>query len=96
MTEHYTVNSIWEVNSPDVEQEYKDFVLDKATNWFEITVNPHWLNIMNHKDHHPTLSVGEYKLRKKAYEKWLKRNNLEWYIEEVKEGEKLNFETLNI
>lgn len=95
MAEHFIVDSVWEIGCENVEQSYLSFMIDKAEKHFDIVVNPHYLNIMNRKDHHPNLSAQEYKSREKAWRKYLVNWNMERYIEEVLEGVKLKFETLH-
>lgn len=95
IAEHYTVNSIWEVDCEDVGAKYREYILDFAQKEAKIVINTHWLNIMNHKDHHPHLSVKEYKQKEKSWKNFLNSKPIEWYIKEHLKGTKLEFKTLN-
>jgi hypothetical protein len=87
------IHSVWEVDNLDVDNEYKRFMLKKA-NPMGITINPHWLNIMNHKDHHSDLSEKEYKMKSKAWDKVRGEWPIEKFLEEVLGGNKLEFKRL--
>ena len=54
------VKNIWNVDCEDVEQRYIEFMKEKARE-INIVINPHWLNIMNWKDHNNHLSIEEYR-----------------------------------
>lgn len=94
MAEHFIVDSVWEISSDKVEQDYQSFMRGEATG-FNIVINPHYLNIMNHKDHHPKLSAKEYKAAEKSWNKHLKKWPIERYIKEILGGVELKFETLH-
>lgn len=95
MTEHHEIDSVWEVDADDVEERYKKWMIDFATDVRKIVINPHWLNMMNHKDHHPHLSAEEYKQKEKSWEKFLNSRTIEWYIKEKLKGKRLNYKTTN-
>jgi len=90
--EGYT-DSVWEVGSEDVENKYSRFMQKKASP-MGITINPHWLNIMNHEDHHSDLSEKEYKLKSKAWDKIRREWPIERFLEEVLGGKRLEFKRL--
>ena len=60
------VKNIWSVDCEDVEQRYIEFMREKAHE-INIVINPHWLNIMNWKDHNNHLSIEEYREKTKAW-----------------------------
>lgn len=93
LSEHYVVDSVWDVPCKDVKESYNLFMRAKADE-MRIVVNEHWLNIMNRKDHHPHLSSEEYKQKEKEWNKILRRWNIKRYINDVLKGYKLEFETL--
>lgn len=96
LSEGRSINKVWQVDSNSVEEDYKAFMLQEAEKHFEIVINPHWLNIMNHKNHHPHLSSADYKSREKAWKKYLNTWPVEKYIEEILEGVQLEYKTLLI
>jgi NADH:ubiquinone oxidoreductase subunit len=87
------LHSVWEVDNLDVDNEYKRFMLKKASP-MGITINPHWLNIMNHKDHHSDLSEKEYKMKSKAWDKVRREWPIDRFLEEVLGGKKMEFKRL--
>ena len=87
------LHSVWEVDNLDVDNEYKRFMQKKA-NPMGITINPHWLDIMNHKDHHSDLSEKEYKMKSKAWDKVRREWPIERFLEEVLGGKKMEFKRL--
>lgn len=79
----------------DLEHQYKNYVKEKA-NEFKITINLHWLNIMNHENHHPHLTKTEYKKLEKTWNKFLKKNDFLTYVVENKLGEIIEYKKIII
>lgn len=94
MTEHHEVESVWEVDCEDVEKNYKAWMTEFAKDVRKITINPHWLNIMSHKEYHSNLTVDEYRQKEKSWEKFLKMRPIEWYIKNELKGKRLNYKTI--
>ena len=89
--ESTNIRNVWEVNSNNPEQDYKDFIIRFAQNNFQIEINPHWLNIMNHKDHHPNLSEAEYKEKVNQWGEFLRRWTIENYLEKILHANKIEY-----
>lgn len=86
------VQSVWDVdNGIDVEREYMVYLIALAKGEFNLTINTHWGNAMNHKDHNYHLSEEEYKKAEKEWDKMLKKKNKQWFIKEVLKGRQLKF-----
>jgi len=90
-TEGTNINNVWEVNSNNPEQDYKNFMISAAKENFQIEINPHWLNMMNHKDHHPHLSSREYLKLLSLWEKYSKLWTIETYLEKVLHANKVEY-----
>lgn len=94
MAEKYQPHMLWEVDCNDVESEYKAFMADKAEK-LKIVIHPYWLNIMNHRNHHPNLSEAGYIAVEKKWKKILKQWNIDKFISEVLKGKELKFKEVN-
>ena len=88
------INAVWDVKYEDVPKLYIDFMQKKAEKK-NIVINPHWLNIMNHKDHNSFLTETEYKDKSKEWKKELKQMNINKFISEILKGKKLKFENIH-
>jgi hypothetical protein len=88
------INNVWEVVCEDVEKIYSSFLLARAGEK-KIKINPHWGNIMNHEDHHPHLSAKEYKQKEKEWKKFLRKWNIDYFIEHGFKGQKVNFKEIH-
>ncbi len=88
------IKNVWEVSYSDVEKLFLTFICAEAEKR-EIVCNPHWKNIMNHKDHHPHLTEEEYKQKEKEWKKYLRMWNVDKYIAEILKGTKLNYEEIH-
>jgi hypothetical protein len=74
----------------DAKKEYLDFLLGEAETR-GIVINPHWRNIMNYEDHHPSFSAEKYKKEAKSWKKFLKEHNIVWFIKEKLGGKEVKF-----
>lgn len=87
------VNNIWNVDYEDVEQRYIEFMRERAHE-INIVINPHWLNIMNWKDHNNHLSIEEYREKEQQWAKIRRQWNVDKFISEVLRGRKERFRNL--
>ena len=87
------VKNIWNVDCEDVEQRYIEFMKEKAHE-INIVINPHWLNIMNWKDHNNHLSIEEYREKEQQWAKIRRQWNVDKFISEVLRGWKERFRNL--
>lgn len=87
------INNVWDCKQNNVEELYKEFMYKKA-DAIGIIVNPHWLNMMNHKDHHPQLSTEVYKMREKEWKRILRQWNIDKFIGDVLRGKKLEYKQI--
>jgi hypothetical protein len=93
-TEFRHIKNLWQLESEtDVKDLYSKFLISESLNQ-GIIINPHWYNLINHKDHHPNLTVSEYKKQDKYWRRYLKDHSLDWYIEQKLNGVKLKFKEL--
>lgn len=76
------IHNIWEIEDEDLEQQYKQFFIDRATD-FNIVINPHWGNIMNRENHNTHLTEAAYKKKEKDWNKFLKLHTFDWFIEDM-------------
>ena len=89
-SECQTIKNVWDVHYNDVEEQYISFIKEKAQE-INITINPHWLNIMNWQDYNNHISIGEYHNKEKQWNKILRQWNIDKFISEKLRGRKLNF-----
>lgn len=94
ISEHYKTHSVWEVDSLSVEEDYKSYMVGVAGENFKIVISQHWLDIGEWTLHNWHLSAAEYKKTEKAWNKYLKEHNVEWYIEEVLKGKRLEYKNI--
>ncbi len=87
------VKNLWNVDCEDVEQRYIEFMREKARE-INIVINPHWLNIMNWKDHNNHLSIEEYREKEQQWAKIRRQWNVDKFISEVLRGWKERFRNL--
>ena len=87
------VKNIWNVDYEDAEQRYIEFMKEKAHE-INIVINPHWLNIMNWKDHNNHLSIDEYREKEQQWAKIRRQWNVDKFISEVLRGWKERFKNL--
>ena len=93
ISETYYVNNVWEVDCDDIEKMYLEFLLFQSKN-MDITINPVWGNIMNHENHHPHLSTKEYKQKEKEWKKFLRKWDIEYFIEHELNGQKVKYKEI--
>ena len=87
------VKNLWNVDCEDVEQRYIEFMKEKARE-INIVINPHWLYIMNWKDHNNHLSIEEYREKEQQWAKIRRQWNVDKFISEVLRGWKERFMNL--
>ena len=88
-----TVKNVWDVGCYNVEELYIEFMKEKAHE-INIVINPHWLNIMNWKDHNNHLSIEEYREKEQQWAKIRRQWNVDKFISEVLRGRKERFMNL--
>lgn len=77
------ISRIWLSDHEDLEDQYREFVLKESLNR-GIIINKHWLNIMNHEDHHKKMSEKEYDWAKRGWTIFLGKNNFDKFLGESK------------
>lgn len=82
-----TIKDIWEVNSEDLEQKFRSYILGKARE-LNLEINPHWLNVLSFELHNNHLTEEEFKAKCKL---WEKRPTLEHFIKKELKGKKLKY-----
>lgn len=87
------IKNVWEVSDSDVKKAYNEYLQSYAL-FLDIVINPHWYNIMDWEKFHPELTKQQYKAKEKLWKKYLKTNNIDWFIENILNGTKLNFKEL--
>lgn len=76
-----SIDRVWLSEYVDLEERYKAHMIEAAEE-MGVSVNRHWLNMMNREDWHPELSEEEYKKLKRKWLKFLKKNHFGSYIEQ--------------
>lgn len=79
--ENSPINRVWLSEYGDLEERYKAHMSESAEE-MGISVNRHWLNMMNKEDWHPELSEVEYLKLKRKWLKFLKKNHFDSYLEQ--------------
>lgn len=90
----YSVKNVWNVDVENVEERYIEFMHEHAKS-VDIVINPHWLNMMDWKNHHPQLSFEEYKQKKKQWNKILNLWSIDNFISDVLKGKKEDYVSIN-
>lgn len=94
--EGHHISQVFDIEGvDDAKKEYLDFLLGES-DVRGIVINPHWGNIMNHKNHHPSFSAEKYKKEAKSWEKFLKEWNEVRFIKEKLGGKELEFKALYV
>lgn len=88
------IKNIWKVNINNVDEKYIQFMLEKAKE-INVIINPHWLNIMNHKDHNSHLTEGEFKNKSQQWSKIRRQWNVDKFISEILKGIKEHYTESN-
>ena len=87
------INNVFDVENDNVKEAYSQY-LESYALFLGIVINPHWYNIMDWEKFHPELTKQQYKAKEKLWKKYLKTNNIDWFIENVLNGKKLNYKEL--
>lgn len=69
-------------------KEYYNLLAEEAKKLGAV-FNPHWYNLMNHKNHHPHLTEEEYADLEVAWEKVLEVNSIFNFLSKV--GERVEY-----
>lgn len=92
ITDHVNIEAVFAVpEGLDPVQEYKDFMLRKAQE-IGIEINTYWLNVMiQDVGDNAKLSKEEFKLRKKEYYKFKKKNRFLKFLRKNLKLEEIEF-----
>lgn len=82
--------AVYSVICKDVSLEYKKFMIDKAQK-INLNINPHWLNAMDYENNNTHLSIDDYNIKLKQWEKILRTWNIGKFICDILKGVKLNY-----
>jgi len=93
MAEHHRINSVYEVSTQNVDEQYKLFMIEKAKE-IDLEINPNWLNVLDYDIFNSHLTKTEFKQKTKAWHKLRKRWNITAYICEVLNGVKVDYNIL--
>lgn len=92
--ESLSVKNVWDISCRDnPKMAYSKFLVKKSKE-FNIIINPKWFNIMNHKDNNTHLTNCDYSIKEKQWNEFLKNNSLDFFIENVLKGKKIEFKNL--
>lgn len=85
-----SISNLWNitVGPTTINSLYVAYIMDQAK-LLNIVINPFYFNIMNREDHHPNLTVKEYKDKCKQWDKVLKEQTIDYFIEKYNYGQKL-------
>lgn len=90
MSGHNVFDSAYEVESKNAYDEYKMFMLKKASE-LNIVVNQHWLNIMCYKPNNEHLTKQDYNRKQKQWKKIKKEFSFENFIINNLDGVKVEY-----
>ena len=85
-----SIVGVYDVNCEDVEEKYKLFMLDKASE-INLNVNPHWLNVLDYELHNSHLSELDFNEKCKEWKKIRRQWNIAKYITEILKGYKRQY-----
>lgn len=88
------IANVWQVDVDNVEELYKQFILDKSIE-MNIIIHPYRLNMMNYNDHNSHLTKTEYNNLSKKWKKFQHLWNKDKFISDELNGIKLEFKSLN-
>lgn len=87
------IDSLWQVDCDDAHERYKQFMLDKAKE-INLVVNPHYLNVMNYKDHNKHLTLSEYQNACVVWRDIIKTKSFKYYLKDVLGAEKIKYKEI--
>lgn len=90
----YSVSNVYEIDSDNVVEEYKLFILEQAKE-MNIVINPYWLNIMNYQDHNNHLSKSEYNRKSKEWPKLRNTHTIDNYIRKQLSKKPMPYKIIN-
>lgn len=87
------IRNLWEITGEGIEPRklYNEFMVKQATQQYNLTINPHWLNVMDHQKLNSHLSTEGFKTNSKAWCKFKKSFPVDEYIRTVLNGKQLEF-----
>lgn len=85
--------NVWELDQDNVEDLYKEFMLEKAST-LGVIINPHWFMILNYFDHHSHLKREEFSKLSKEWNEFKDVYTIDKFISDVLNGKKLEFTNL--
>ena len=86
------VENVYE-SSLDIVKLYKKFLLKKADS-LQILINNYWYNIMNFEIHKDIFDLEEYKKVSKEWNKFLEKNDMDFFIQKKLKISPLKFKNL--
>ena len=86
----------WEIGfDTKVNTLYKNWLIQEAS-LKQLVINPHWMCLMNREDHNTHLSEEEWKKADKDWDRFLKKHNIRWFIDNRLKGKKVDCEIIRI
>lgn len=85
------IGRVWHSEHDDLQKRYADWIAEEAS-MRGITINKHWLNLMNRKDHNSHLSEVEYGEAEKSWKRFLAKNSFDSYLERTGLATECEFE----
>jgi len=82
------IKNVWSVKVNNPKALYLDYMIGRSEKEFGIVINPHWLNIMDWQKCNSHLKESEYIDKSKEWKKFLRRFDIDWYIQEILGGVK--------
>ncbi len=76
-----SIKAVYDSPIDNAKERYKKFMISESEKQ-GIVINPHWLMMMNHENHHPTLSKEEYKQKNKTWCKFSKSWTFDKFLTE--------------
>jgi hypothetical protein len=70
---------VLEHEDENMQEKYAEYMQEIAKE-LGVEINSHWLNLMNHENWHPHLSLQEYKNLKKEWKKVLKSHTFKKFL----------------
>jgi len=87
------ISNVWQIDCDDAEERWKEFMLEKA-NSIGLIINPHHLNAMSYEKFHSEEPYSEYAKKYKWWNKRLKENTFENYLENVLGAKKVEYKEI--
>lgn len=81
--ESTSVKNVWLSEHKDLEERYKQFLLENAKNK-NIEINPHWYNLLDWQKFNSHLTETEYKHELKEWNRFLKTWSFDTFVRSKK------------